>query len=83
MLERRLNQKANYVPELYSYVFYTERISPALAKMKQFFILTENSYTDYQNMKNYTHACMEYARKSYPGLPRGIMGGLVVYQVMC
>ena len=60
-LEARLNQKAQYIPEVYSYMFYTERFSAALAKVKQYVFLTQNDLTHCENMIAYSAACMQMA----------------------
>ena len=67
-------QQPTYVPELNCYQFYTERFSAALAKMKQFYFLTENNTMDFQAAKAYSAACMT-GLEYLPRLPRGFQTG--------
>ena len=82
-IAQKLCQQPTYVPELNCYQFYTERFSAALAKMKQFYFLTENDTMDFQTAKAYSAACMTRALNIYQGLPRGFQTGVVAYNVIC
>ena len=82
-IAQKLCQQPTYVPELNCYQFYTERFSAALAKMKQFYFLTENNTMDFQAAKAYSAACMTRALNIYQGLPRGFQTGVVAYNVIC
>ncbi|MDO4887228.1 MAG: hypothetical protein Q3979_00745 [Actinomycetaceae bacterium] len=83
MVAARLGQAPTYVPELWSYVIVTKRLSAALANMHQFFVLTRNDMCDRATMGQFTNACVDWALRNYQGMVRGMQKGVAVYPVMC
>lgn len=83
MISGRLLQKPQFIPDLRSYMFKTDRMTMALAKLHQYFFITQNDGADYESMRQFTEACVAYVLDTYKGLPRGLQKGLGIYPVMC
>lgn len=83
MISGRLQQEPQFIPGLRSYMFKTERMTMALAKLHQYFFITQDDGADYESMRRFTEACVAYVLDTYQGLPRGLQKGLGIYPVMC
>lgn len=63
---------------------YEERfeIEWLATKLKVFSFITYMSKIDFDDIRNYSVACMDYALKNYKGLPRGLQNGVVAFNVL-
>ena len=78
----RLGEPAQFIPELQTYLFVTKRFSAALANIHQYFLIYENNGVGYNEMRDYSAACTDWALHNYAGVPRGLQKGVAIYPVM-
>lgn len=60
----------------------TKRFSAALANIHQYFFIYANDFVGYNEMRDYTTACTDWALRNYSGVPRGLQKGVAIYPVM-
>ena len=78
----RMGEPAQFIPELQTYLFVTKRFSAALANIHQYFLIYENNGVGYNEMRDYSAACTDWALHNYAGVPRGLQKGVAIYPVM-